>query len=44
MDKNLQLQFDSSDSPLMTYLQTIVLSRGLGQSMGIITRFVTVTR
>ena len=41
---NLQFQFESSGSSLMTYLQTIVLSRGLGQSPGILTHFVTVNR
>ena len=41
---NIQFQFDSSDSSLMTYLQNIVLSWGVGQSPGILNRFVTVTR
>ena len=40
---NLQFRFDSSDSSLMTYLKTSVLSWGLGQSPGIIAHFVTVT-
>ena len=42
--KNLQFQFDSPDSFLMTYLQTICLSRVLGQSPGIMTRFDIVTQ
>ena len=41
---NLQLRFDSSDSSLMMYMQAIVLYRGLGQSPGILNRFVTVTQ
>ena len=41
---NLKLQFDSYDSSLTTYLQNIVLYQGLGQPLGILTRFVTVTR
>ena len=42
LDTNLKLLYDSSDSSLMADLKTILLSQGLGQSPGILTRFVTV--